>query len=400
MSSTATGHVYFNFNTKTGPIVVDLPTAVGASLFGTLFDAWQSRLIDLEPESKDRGRGGKYLLLPPGYKHSVPAGYIPVRSQTYNGYALIRATPATSSGTDIDKAVALAKKLRLYPLALASNPPEARFIDMAGKLFDTTVRFDASFLISLARMVDEEPVQTHDPALMTLLRSLGIEKGRQIRLDSQTQAALAPALSEVKAQVRQAFVDGLEAFWPASRWGLHALAGAGTSATLDAPGDSGAEARKLMSVIADTPRSKLGEVPFHLLSLRDPQDQPLQGANSYRLHIPADVPVQQFWALAVYDRDTRAFIRSSPRLGLASDGKLQTNADGTVDVYFAPTPPTGQASNWIYTAPNAEWFAIFRFYGPKKSLFDKTWRLPDIERVETTAPAAGCEEQSRAPQLP
>jgi hypothetical protein len=157
---------------------------------------------------------------------------------------------------------------------------------------------------------------------------------------------------------------------------------------LDAPGDPGAEVRRLRSVIADTLLSKPGEVPFHLLSLRDLQGQPLQETSTYRLRIPANIPVQQFWTLAVYDRDTRAFIRSSPRLGLASDGKLQSNADGTVDVYFAPTAPAGQESNWIYTAPNREWFAIFRFYGPGKSLFDKTWRLPAIERIETTAATA------------
>jgi hypothetical protein len=389
MPPPATGYVYFNFNTKTGPVVVDLPAATGAGLFGTLFDAWQSRLIDVGPEGKDQGRGGKYLLLPPGYKHDVPAGYIPVRSQTYNGYAFIRAIPTTSSQADIGKAVALGKKLRLYPLALAGNPPEPRFIDMAGRLFDATVRFDESFLASLARMVNEEPVQTHDPALMTLLRSLGVEKGRQVKLDSQMQAALTPALGETKAQLRQAFADGLEVFWPGSRWGLHALAGAGTSSILDAPGEPGGEARRLRSVIADTPRAKQGEAPFHLLSLRDLQDQPLQGTNTYRLRVPANVPVGQFWALAVYDRETRAFIRASPRLGLASEEKLQTNADGTVDVYFGPTAPAGQESNWIYTAPNREWFAIFRFYGPGKSLFDKTWRLPDIEWVETSAAAAG-----------
>lgn len=141
-------------------------------------------------------------------------------------------------------------------------------------------------------------------------------------------------------------------------------------------------------------------MPFHLLSLRDLQGQPLQGTYAYRLRIPANVPVQQFWTLAVYDRDTRAFIHSSPRLGLASDAKLQSNADGAVDVYFAPTAPAGQETNWIYTAPNREWFAIFHFYGPRKSQFDKTLRLPDIERVETTALAAGCEGQSRTPQLP
>ena len=238
--SASTRYVYFNFNTKDGPVVVDLPAATGAALLGTLFDAWQVPLLDVSPRGKDQGRGGKYLLLPPGYKHIVPAGYIPVPSQTYNGYGLLRAIPNTPPD-DVAKAVALGKKLRLYPLAQAANPPEPRFIDMAGKLFDGIVRFDESFFASLVRMVSEEPVQTHDPALTAFLENLRIEKGKQIKLNAQTLAALKPTLGEAKAQFRRAVADDLEVLWPGSRWGVNAFK---APFTLEASG--GAEARRLI----------------------------------------------------------------------------------------------------------------------------------------------------------
>jgi hypothetical protein len=106
-------YVYFNFNTKDGPVVLEFPAAVGAGLFGTLLDAWQTPLADVGPKGEDEGKGGKYLLLPPDFKDEVPAGYIPVRSATYNGYALFRAIPATRSEVDLAKAIALVKQQRL-----------------------------------------------------------------------------------------------------------------------------------------------------------------------------------------------------------------------------------------------------------------------------------------------
>jgi hypothetical protein len=157
---------YFNFNTKDGPVVLEFPEAVGAGLFGTLLDAWQTPLVDVGAEGEDKGKGGKYLLLPPDFKGNVPTGHIPVRSATYNGYALFRAIPTTSSDADVAKAIALVKKPRLYPLSQAANPPEQRYIDMVGKLFDGIVRYDDSFYDSLARMVNEEPVQTRDMVAM------------------------------------------------------------------------------------------------------------------------------------------------------------------------------------------------------------------------------------------
>src|SRR5262245_62169364 len=138
-------YVYFNFNTKEGPVVVDIPAAVEAGLFGTFLDAWQVPLADVGPEGEDQGKGGKYLLLPPDFRGDLPTGYNAVRTQTYNGYALFRAIPKGSSEADVSNAIASVKKMRLYPLAKDASPPEQRFVDMSGKLFDGIVRFDESF---------------------------------------------------------------------------------------------------------------------------------------------------------------------------------------------------------------------------------------------------------------
>ena len=136
----STHYVYFNFNTKEGPVVLEVPPAVEAGLFGTLLDAWHVPLADVGPEGEDQGKGGKYLLLPPDFRGDLPAGYIVLRPQTYNGYALFRVIPKSSSEADVSNVTALVKKLRLYPLVKGAGPPEQRFVDMSGKLFDAMKR--------------------------------------------------------------------------------------------------------------------------------------------------------------------------------------------------------------------------------------------------------------------
>jgi hypothetical protein len=107
------------------------------------------------------------------------------------------------------------------------------------------------------------------------------------------------------------------------------------------------------------------------------------GGNNYKLHVPADVPVSQFWSITIYSLETSGFFLNAPNLTLGSlDKDLKKNADGTVDLYFGPKPPAGQESNWIYTQAGKKWFPWFRVYGPEKAIFDKSFRLPDIEKVK------------------
>jgi hypothetical protein len=130
------------------------------------------------------------------------------------------------------------------------------------------------------------------------------------------------------------------------------------------------------------PPAKLGKASFYLSTLVDGSGHALSGDNNYRLHVPADVPATQFWALTVYDCETAAFIRNSPRVELNSyNREMRKNADGSVNLYLGPNAPALKESNWIYTAPGRNFLTLFRLYGPDKPLFDKTWRLPDIEKI-------------------
>ena len=383
-SNNSTRYVYLNFNTTGGPVVAEISAASGADLFGTFLDAWQVPLTDIGRTGEDRGKGGKYLLLPPDFKGDMPAGYISVRSQTYNGYAIFRAISKSSSAEDVAAAIALIKQMRLYPLAQAANPPQSRLIDMRGKVFDGIVRFDEGFYASLAKMVNEEPVQPRDLQMMGVLRTLGIEKGKEFKPDATTQAALKQAIRESHAWFIARLTHYGERYWPDRDWEVPVPPIGGQSGfTWEAANYFDVDSRGIGFFSFCAPPKKLGAATFYLSTFKDTDGQLLSGDKTYRLRVPPNPPVNQFWAVTVYSLDEAAFIREASRNSIDSyDQKVRKNADGSVDVNFGPTPPAGQESNWISTAPGKGWFPFFRFYGPEKPLFEKTWKLPDIEKVK------------------
>jgi hypothetical protein len=379
----SSNYVYLNYNVKDGPWVLEFPAAEGAGLFGSFNDAWQVPIVEVGPTGDDAGQGGKYLILPPDFKGEVPAGYMPVRSATYNGYAIFRAIPTTRSDEDVAKALALVKKLRLYPLSKANAPPEQRHIDISGKLFDGIARMDDTFFDSLAKMVNEEPVQARDAVAMGQLRSLGIEKGKAFKPDAATRAVLKKAVAEAHAGFMDASTR-LVPHWPGGKWGLPSFGetGAKTGFTFQTEHGLDVDGRGALFFFACAPPKKLGAATFYLIAAKDAADAPLDGGKSYRLRVPANVPAKQFWAVTVYDLQTAAFLREAPNVEVNSYQKLQKNEDGSVDVFFGAKAPAGKEPNWIYTAPGKPWVAAFRFYGPEKAVFDKTWKLPDIEQVK------------------
>ena len=149
------------FNTKdAGPMVLEIPPAdeaMTASITGSIDDAWQTALEDVGPAGVDKGKGGKYLILPPGYKEKPPDGYIALPSQTYAGFALLRSNLKSGSDADIAKAVAYGKRIKFYPLSQAANPPETKFVDAIDVVFDSTIPYDLRFFQTLDRFVQREP---------------------------------------------------------------------------------------------------------------------------------------------------------------------------------------------------------------------------------------------------
>ena len=373
-------------NTKVvGPVVLEIPPADEGSITGTVMDVWQSALEDVGPAGVDKGQGGKYLILPPGYKDKVPAGYIPLPSDTYEGYALLRSIPKSGSESDVAKAVAYGKRVKLYPLSQAANPPATTFVDVVDIVYDSTIPYDLRFFESLNRIVQAEPWLERDKAMIDQLKSIGIEKGKPFTPDPRTQDVLNDAAREAhawlvaryEASFSSSYYEGGHWSTPGSRELLEGQATFFAKPDVYPVDDRGVA----FSYAYFTPKH-LGGGSAYLLTIADKDGRLLDGGTTYRLAVPANAPVRQYWSATVYDRATHAPIRNArwPSRSSQTPG-LQKNADGSVDVYFGPKAPAGKESNWVPTSTDGGFEVLFRFYGPEKPLFDKTWKLPDIQEI-------------------
>jgi hypothetical protein len=377
-----------HFDTKeVGPIVIEVPPAGDGAIVGTIMDAWQTPLEDVGPSGADQGKGGKYLILPPGYAESIPSGYIALPSLTYKGYALLRSIRQSGSEADLAKAVAYGKRIKIYPLSQANNPPPTSYVDAAGVLYDATIPYDIRFFESLDRVIQHEPWLERDRVMIDVLRSLGIEKGKKFAPDGEMVQALNNAAKHAHDYLDALYSNLSEGiFAQGSRWCFPERMGLvfqAAQAQFADPNFYPVEDRGLLlSFIFFLPK-RLGEGQFYLLGMLDKDGKPLDGNKSYRLNVPANAPVTQYWSATLYDRNTHALIREMSHAARSSQSPgLQVNSDGSVDLYFGPTAPKGKESNWTPTDPEGEFEVVFRFYGPLPTLFDKSWVLPDIELVK------------------
>jgi hypothetical protein len=368
-----------------GPMVLEIPPAGDAgSITGTIMDSWQAALEDVGPAGVDKGKGGKYLILPPGYKDMAMEGYIVLPSQTFQGFALLRSIVKGGSSADIAKAVAYGKQIKLYRLSQAGDPPATVFVDMMNVVFDSTIPYDMRFYQSLDRMVQSEPWLERDKAMIDMLRTIGIEKGRPFKPDEKTQAILNRAIGETHSWLTARYETVFPPYYDAGYWFVPATEDLRTTAPTfyETANAYSVDARGLTDYWAFSTIKHLGAGQFYLMAIRDKAGEVFDGGKSYRLTVPANAPAAQYWSAVVYDRATHAFIRNAARLSRSSQNPdLEKNADGSVDVYFGPEAPTGKPTNWIPTKPGGNFEVLFRVYGPEEPLFDKTWKLPDIEAV-------------------
>jgi hypothetical protein len=372
------------FDTKdAGPIVLEIPPADEGVLNGSVMNYWQAAIEDIGPGGVDRGQGGKYLIVPPRYEpDDIPTGYIAMSCDTFQGYALVRSVLKSLSDNDTAQAVAYAKRMKLYLLSEASNPPSTVFLDASDVLFDSAIPYDIRFFESLNRIVQAEPWLERDRAMIDPLKTIGIERGKPFDPDERTRRVLNDAMLEAKGVLEQRwatvppFYEGGHWFFPASAE-LHESIGNDFKTRDSYPVDE----RGWLYTFIFFSAKHVGRAQYYLMATEDDDGRPLQGSASYRVHVPANAPVAQYWSLTVYNRDTHTFIRNAPWVGRSSQTPgLQTKDDGSVDIFFGPTAP-GPESNWIPTDPEGDFEVLARFYGPQKALFDKTWCLGDIERT-------------------
>jgi hypothetical protein len=369
---------------KDGPLVIETPPNV----LGIIDDFWFHYVGDVGNAGPDKGKGGKFLLLPPDYKGPVPAGYFVFRSPTFGNVFFWRGFLVNG---DPKPAVDATKKFtKIYPLAKSKQPPPMKFINISGKEFNTIHANDFHFYEEVDHIVQEEPSAALDPETLGLLASIGIEKGKPFAPDERMKRILVEAAAAGNATARailfRARIAGVN-LYPHSAWSTPFIGG--SYEFLSQPGVRNLDARTMFFYYATgiTPAmaaQMVGAGSQYAAAFVDAQGHSLDGSRTYKIHLPPNIPAKNFWSFVIYDNQTRSELQTDAQFPSISSQKkdLVVNSDGSVDVYFAPTAPPGHEANWVQTVPGKGWNALFRLYGPLQPWFDKTWKPGEIELVE------------------
>ena len=366
------------------PMVIETPPKV----LGFIDDAWFQYVTDFGNAGPDKGKGGKFLLLPPGYEGEIPEGYHVARSNTYGNWMAWRGFQvdgSTKPAVDAAKA-----RLRVYPLSQKDNPPAMKFLNVSGVPHNTVHRMDYGYWEELDATIQAEPLNGISPEVRGLLASIGIEKGKPFKPDERMQKILdeAAKIGSVTARALTARPrDQRHYQYPGERiWTNPFLEG---RYNFLKDGALLHDSRVYMHFYATgiTPAMAIRNVGVgsqYLIGYLDKDGNALDGSKTYRIHLPPNVPAKNFWSFTLYDNQTRAMLQTDQRFpGLDNLGTgLKANADGSFDVYFGPKAPAGKEGNWIQTVPGKGWNTIFRLYGPLESFYDKTWKPGDPELVK------------------
>jgi len=365
-----------------GPMVIEVPPGdAGGSLNGNIVNIWQMPLEDVGLLGVDKGAGGRFVVLPPDHAQPVPEGYTPLRSDTFAAYALLRSNLASHAQAEVERSIAYGRRIRVYPLSAAASPPPTTFTDVKDVLFDSTIRYDASFFGNLDRIVQAEPWLPRDRLMINTLRSIGMEKGKPFAPGARMRAVLDTAVREAQAILETMYDTGWEPFFAGTQWRAAAPAEfikAQVTAYAD-PDEYPSDIRGMCYTYGYIGLKRLGTGQFYLIGIKDRDGAPLEGGRTYRLTVPPGAPVEQYWSVTAYDRRTHALIRNMPRASRSSQvSEMQRNADGSVDVFFGPAAPAGREANWVPTDPQRPFELMFRVYGPRPEFFEKRWTLPDV----------------------
>jgi hypothetical protein len=381
-----TPYVNFYWTIKDGPVVVEMPpSADGVGIFGTLMDAWQRPIDDVGAAGRDRGRGARYILAPPSYDGPVLPGAFVYKQRTNHGFAVLRAIIPDASPETLAKAVDFAKKIKVYPLADAAKPPQNKYVDIYGKLNEMTPVLDGGVFANMHEILQEEVVEEHNKAIMGLLARIGIKKGAPFKPDAKTQAVYdkaAPEALQYMMEQYHRFLNPLK--YENKKWSVLVPPGAiETDFSYEFPNYFDYHARGALYYAVITSVKNYGTATFYLDLAETADGKWLDGSGNYKLVVPPKVPARDFWAVTAYDLLTASYIREVSKGSVDSNqADLKKNSDGSVDVYFGPEAPVGKEANWIPTQPDRRFFLLFRFYGPEKGIFDGSFELNDIEKIQ------------------
>lgn len=371
-----------------GPMVVEVPAG---PLIVVAMDVNQRWVADMGIPGPDAGKGGKHLILPFGYKGTVPSsGYYVWHSSSDNLTVGVRSLPV---GGDVKAALERLTTVKVYPLNKPADWKEPTWLELSNKPQNTTpAEYETTFKYwqVLKEVIDREPSYDGYRDYYGELSVLGIAKGKPFNPDARMKGILEKAAKIANAQLRvQSFADRRpdRVVWKDRQWewvGLRFEDG-----DFNTPNYVDIDAREtwFYQAIGASPamfRRKEGSGSLYWLGLKDNTGKYVDGAKTYKLTIPTPVPAKLFWSVTVYDAETRSQVATDQnKAALRSMFELKDKIGGkSVDLYFGPKAPEGKEGQWIKTIPNKGWFVYIRIYGPEKGAFDGSWKPGDFEEVK------------------
>ncbi|RVN83081.1 DUF1254 domain-containing protein [Sinorhizobium meliloti] len=382
-SNVTTPYVFAWFDLTEGPIVIDYPEGATA---GSLIDWWDRPLIDVGVSGPDGGKGAKFVVVGPAHEapENPPAGAKLLRSRTNKVLMFCRGLDS-----DLKKVEAVFSKTQVYPLGATGNGVTAllRF-KTEGQLTSMAHPKGLAYWQSLIQALDGEQIEDRDRFFAAMLKPLGVTYGGSFSPnDRQTElldnaANLGEAMAKASAFSKR--IPGMR-YREDTHWEY--LIPQDFVNEQDGPDGTLLDQRTAFFYeVTGTSAAVLTKTPgtgsAYLTAYSDPDGHAFDGAKSYRLRVPANVPSKTFWSITLYDTETRGLIQNKQQIvDRSSRQKLKVQDDGSIEIVMGPQTPEGLEQNWIPTTPGKAWFVYFRLFGPLEPYFDKSWRLPDIEKA-------------------
>ena len=368
---------------RNGPVVVEVPPMV----LGTVNDHFFRFVIDMGAVGPDKGKGGKFLLYPPGVKAKKVRGYYTAQSRTYINWVILRAFQNPKDGV-VSAVKAYKSKFKVYPYAMRRQKSKTKYMSMSDIEMDTIHASDHSFYNELNEVIQYEPTEAITADQRGVFASIGIAKGKQFKPTKDEIKTLDQAAYTASVYARGLLYeprDKTAYVYKGKQWITAFLGGDYRWLTKDGARNFDARTYFFYMATVNTPAMVLkliGKGSQYALVTKDKDGEYFEGDELYKLHLDKDIPIKNFWSFVVYDNQTRSEIQSEPFPSLNSmEKKIQKNADGSIDIYIGPKAPKGKESNFIKTDPDKGWFGMYRFYGPTEKYYDKSWQLNDIEEM-------------------